>query len=70
MDELNAANLPVVAVLMVDQAKGKEADSAGRQAPEARKASLSGPAPARALRSEVQNAEADPKLRTTAGTKS
>ncbi|WP_090956188.1 hypothetical protein [Arthrobacter sp. ov118] len=69
VDELNAANLPVVAILIADQATGR--GRFGRPAgSNARRASLERTGATRALRSEVQNAEADPKLRTTAGTKS
>ncbi|MEC5190378.1 hypothetical protein [Arthrobacter sp. MP_M7] len=71
--ELNAANLPVVAILVADQAKG-----GGRQhrsgtragALKARKAGTERTGSSRALRSEMPTAETDPKLPTTAGTKS
>jgi len=69
VDELNAANLPVVAILIADQGTGR--GRFGRAASSrARKASWERTGAPRALRSEMQDAEADPELRTTAGTKS
>lgn len=71
VDELDAANLPVVAIVMAE-AKGRgQSDRFGwAKGPKLRKAVSERSRGSRARHSEMQHAEADPKLPTTAGSKS
>jgi hypothetical protein len=72
VDELNAANLPVVAVLLADQAKGRgRKNGRGRaEGSKTRKASSERTGTSRALRSDMPNPEVERKSPTTAGNKS
>jgi capsular polysaccharide biosynthesis protein len=72
MDELNAANLPVVAILIADQAKGRgRKNGRGRaEGSKTRKASSERTGTSRALRSDMPNPEVERKSPTTAGNKS